>query len=476
MRLDFLKLPPIFFLLLALACASCLAHDGSSAGTPEIGTLNLLLANKRGFVVAADSRRTRMSDLRHWDDSQKLFRIGPKSALVIAGFASWAARGSPLDTQVASFLREELSDPVWTSGKRPVTELPNMVRANIGYELKLFGALNATRRPAPSPEELDFQVLAASVIRDSVQIVRISFTPQVGVFGPFDLAVPSYDMQSTSTTVQHFVAYSAGIDTIARTILDGTVNTHDERILNYYRSRDAEQLDNLSLDSIKDLTEAVFEETERASEFVGGPNQIGIFPKNGPVGWKLPQLATDKKRFRSTFLNVGVTYKPNGVTPYEYSLIHGKKMVFEFGMSLVQPFDEPFTQVFVGSWFQDVAVSLDGNAFAGNHFVNTTFEYQGAAMYFSPDNTIDGCKLEAPADAAIPQILSGCSRGTNPSVVEGRTLGAPLKAQPHGCVTRKPDGRVVVKIKGRQNGQRCEGSGIVVRFQPLGPGAGGSTQ
>jgi hypothetical protein len=475
MRLDFLKLPPIFFLLLALACAGCLAQDNSSAGTPDIGTLNLLLANKRGFVIAADSRRTRTSDGRHWDDSQKLFRIGPKSALVIAGFASWAAPGSPLDTQVAAFLREELSDPIWTSGKRPITDLPNMVRANIGYELKLFGAIDATNRPAPRPERLDFQVLAAGVIRGNVQIVRISFTPQVGVFGPFDLAVPSYDMQSTSTTVEHFAAYSAGIDTIARSILDGTVSTNDDRILNYYRSRDAEELDNLSLDCLKDLSVAILEETKRVSEFVGGPDQIGIFPNRGHVGWTLPQLASDKKRLRSTTLNIGFMYTPNGATPYEYSLIHGKRMVTEFGMSLVQPFHEPFVQVFVGSWFRDIPVSLDGNAFAGNHFINTTFEYKGGTIYFSADNTVDGCTLEAPAAAVIPQILSGCNRGTNSSVVEGKTLGAPLKAQPHGCVTRKPDGRVVVKTKGRQNGHRCEGSGIVVLFQPLGPGAGGGT-
>jgi hypothetical protein len=396
--------------------------------------------------------------------------------MVIAGFASWAAQGSPLDTQVAAFLREELSDPVWTSGKRPVAELPNMIKASIGYELQLFGAVGSAGRPASRPQDLVFQVLAAGVIRGDVQIVRINFTPQTEPFGPFDLAVPRYDMQSTNTTVKHFAAHSAGIDRVARAILDGTTDSHDERILNYYRSRAAQELDDLSLDSMKELSMAIFELTERNSEYVGGPNQIGVFPKKGPIEWTLPQLETNKKRFRSTALFVGTAYTPNGLTPYEYSLIHGKKMVAKWGMSLVQPFDEPFIQVFVGSWFRDIPVSLDGNAFAGNHFVNTTFEYQGGPFYFPSSNSIDGCMLEAPPEVTVPPMLSRCSRGTQPSVVLFKTLGAPLRAEPKGCVTRKPDGRVVVKTKGRQNGKPCEGSGVVVRFQLLGPGAGNSSQ
>jgi hypothetical protein len=469
MKLNSFRFPPIFLLLLALACASCFAQEESPGGAPYVGTLNLLLANKRGFVIAADSRRTRMSDGRHWDDSQKLFRIGPKSALVIAGFASWAAPGSPLDTQVASFLREELSDSIWTSGKRPLSDLPNMIRANIGYELQLFGAIGASTRPAPRPEDLDFQVLAAGVIRGRVQIVRINFTPRVELFGPLGLAVPSYDMQSIVKPVKHFVAYSAGIDHRARAILDGTVETQDERILNYYHSRDAQQLDDLSLESLKNLAVAILEQTEGLSAYVGGPNQIGVFTNKGATEWTLPQLATDKTRFRSTALNIGFVYTPDGFTTAEYSKSHGKKMISEIGMSLIQPFDEPFIQVFVGSWFRDVTVSLDGNAFAGDHFVNTTFEYQGGPLYFPPTNSIDVCTLIAPIEVPVPPMLSRCSRGTELAVTQSRSLGAPLRAQPRGCVTRKPDGRVVVKNKGRQNGKRCEGSGIVVVL-PMGAG------
>jgi hypothetical protein len=465
------KYPAVLFLVGALACGSCLGQESRTSGVPETGTLNLLLANKRGFVIAADSRRTELPTGRLWDDSQKLFRVGPKSALVMAGFASWAAHSSPLDVQVASLFREESTDHVWTSGQRSVNELPSMVRTNVGYELELFGAMGATNRPAPRPEQLDFQVLAAGFKGGKIQIVRINFKPRIEPLGPLDLATPSYDMQSTSTVVDHFVALSAGIDGVARAILDGTVDTRDERILNYYRSRSMEQLDNLSVASLDDLAAAILEKTARASEYVGGPSQIGVFPRKGHVTGKLPELATDKAKFRSTIFNAGFAYTPDGLTPYEYSLVHGKKMVTEFGVSLVQPFDEPFTQVFVGSWFRDVSVSLDGNAFAGNRFVDATFKYQGERFYFPPSNSIAGCILEIPPEVAIPVVLRPCTVRRQSSVALGGMAGAPIKAEPKGCVTRKRDGRVVVKNAGRQNGKGCKGSGVVVAYQPMGPGA-----
>ncbi len=336
----------------------------------------------------------------------------------------------------------------------------------------MFGAITATDRPAPAPEQLGFQVLAAGLIRGQVQIVRINFRPRVEPLGPLNLATPFYDMQPTSTVVENFVALSAGIDGVARNILDGTVDTRDERILSYYRSRSKQQLDDLSLDSLQNLAVAILEETKRASVYVGGPNQIGVFPKRGRVRWTLPKLATDETRFHSTILNVGFTYTPEGFTPEEYSLAHGKKMVTQFGVSLVQPFDQAFIQVFVGSWFRDIPVSLDGNAFAGNHFVNTTFKYQGGSFYFPPSNSIAaGCTLEIPPGVAVPPILNSCILSRQPSVVLTGTMGAPIRAEPKGCVTRNKYGRVAVRTKGRKNGKDCKDSGVVVSYQPLGPGA-----
>jgi 20S proteasome alpha/beta subunit len=470
-RFTYRKYPAVLLLLGALASGTCSGQESHAGALPETGTLNLLLANRRGFVIAADSRRTQQSSGMHWDDSQKLFRVGPMSALVVAGFASWTANKSPLDVQVASLFREEFADQVWTSGKRPFTEIPSMVNTKVGYELETIGALGVTERPALAPEQLDFRVLAAGFIRSRVHIVSVNFKPRIQLLGPFDLAAPSYDMLSTTTVADHFVALSAGIDGVARAILDGAVDTRDDRILNYYRCREQKRLDMMSLDSLHDLAVAILEATKRATTYVGGPNQIGVFPIRGRVTWELPEMATDKSQFHSTIVNVGFAYTPNGLTPLEYSLTHGKKVVTNIGVSLVQPFDEPFIQVFVGSWFRDVSVSLDGNAFAGNHFVNVTFKYKGVPFNFPSSNSIAGCILEISTGVPVPPALMPCTVMPQPSVNLDGTIGAPIRAQPKGCVTRKADGRLVVKTKGRQSGKNCKGSGVIVSFQPLGPGA-----
>ena len=81
----------LFLLLPVLLLPPLLAgksQDPENTGSMQTGTLNLLLANKRGFVIAADSRATQMSPRVYSDNSQKLFRVGPRAAAVIAGFAS----------------------------------------------------------------------------------------------------------------------------------------------------------------------------------------------------------------------------------------------------------------------------------------------------------------------------------------------------------------------------------------------------
>src|SRR5262249_20833391 len=88
-----------------------LRAQSNDAATLTSGTLNLVIANKNGIVVAADSRMSSDAPFPcgraltlHCDNSQKRFRTGSRSAMVIAGFAvgRW---GSPLDLSLASLLR-----------------------------------------------------------------------------------------------------------------------------------------------------------------------------------------------------------------------------------------------------------------------------------------------------------------------------------------------------------------------------------
>jgi len=112
--------------VLASACAEPTtgrfpAKYRSAADDPVIasGTLNLVLANQNGFVIAADSRmsanrlfpcaggiqakQASETGFFYCDDSQKLFRAGTRSAMVINGFA--VGGYSTLRLAVSSALR-----------------------------------------------------------------------------------------------------------------------------------------------------------------------------------------------------------------------------------------------------------------------------------------------------------------------------------------------------------------------------------
>src|ERR1039458_3668293 len=74
------------------AVAQQLAPEANA--TLASGTLNIILANKNGFVIGADSRMSSDTSFDcegklqlYCDNSQKLFRSTSHSAMAIAGFA-----------------------------------------------------------------------------------------------------------------------------------------------------------------------------------------------------------------------------------------------------------------------------------------------------------------------------------------------------------------------------------------------------
>jgi hypothetical protein len=369
---------------------------------------------------------------------------------------------------VATVLREEFIDEHWTSGKRSVTELPSHIDVGLGYQLGLFGALLATRNPAPPPQSLNFQFVAAE-INDTgeVQIVQGDFSPKTERLGPFDLAAPSYELRSTSTIVIRFDAKAAGWTAVARAILSGAFTTQDDRILDYYRAGLAGNLDELSLSSLEDLAVAILEETVKVTPLVGGETQIGVFAKEGTVRWTLPLLATDRQKLKSTILRIGQTYTPDGLTLQEYADARRKKILTTMSLSLYQPFEQPLTQVFVGNRFRDVTVSLDGNVFGGNEFNRVRFKYGGGPIYLSNNSFIGSCTVEVPPETPVPPQLKRCEREPGTSTASAGYIGSPIRAQPTGCVGRNAEGKLILKTDGSENGKSCEKSGFVVpRIMP----------
>ena len=80
------------------------------------GTLNLVLANKSGFVIAADSRITDPKTGNYVDTCQKLFRTSPNSALSFAGFAT-ALGNTPFEFEIPAVLRSRFGKSGISDGR-----------------------------------------------------------------------------------------------------------------------------------------------------------------------------------------------------------------------------------------------------------------------------------------------------------------------------------------------------------------------
>jgi hypothetical protein len=233
--------------------------------------------------------------------------------------------------------------------KSDLPNLPPTLTGLVAEQLSLFGGVLASNHEAL--DRLNFRMLAASLEQSGTVLMQLDFVPIIHDYGPFALPYPQFEVTSQSTVLTHFGYRSAGIDDVAKAVINDTYPTSDPSILEYYRARDRDKLDSLSLESLERLAAAILAETRRVSPLVGGPDQIGVFPKSGPVRWRLPELPSSRQKRKSTIVNAGSSYSRHGFTPSEHAQMKGKNAVALLTVSLLQPFEEPFTQVYSAALF-----------------------------------------------------------------------------------------------------------------------------
>jgi hypothetical protein len=436
------------------------------------GTLNLVLANRNGFVIAADSRRTAANG-HHWDDSQKLFSVGKRSALVIAGFAAAAAPGTPLDVQVSALLREHFDDKLQ---KRKVSfigqDVSGWMRLPMAQELQVVGAVFGSF----GYYQMDMSAIIAGYdVNNKPKIVRFEFKPQLQPYGPALTMLPVFDTEITSIDVKGFKWSSAGIDSIANAVMAGTYASSDQRIVRYYTARERNQLDRVPLEVLRQLAEAILDETQKSTVLVGGPSQIAVFPHGGNARWLAPEMQSSKQRVLRTILWLG---GPSNVKRQDGQHFTMRMSAFE---DLTRPVTEQYTQVFVGGVTQDVDVALDGNIFAGCMFSDVTFKYKGGSFWFGDNNTLQRCEVEIEQGSALPPgtpLERKCRIIPKVGVQTDKfTVGTPLKPTHVGCIIPTKNGPVKTKITGQYKGQDCRGSHIEVPIgMPIPGGRSSRTQ
>jgi hypothetical protein len=181
---------------------------------------------------------------------------------------------------------------------------------------------------------------------------------------------------------------------------------------------------------------------------VGGPDQIGVFPVRGQAQCcGDANLPTDFQQLPPKFIRAGFVYDDaetgSPVNPVRISM---------FWSGQYDP-DQPIHQVFIGDYFRNVIVRLDGNYFIKNRFDDVVFRYEGGECFMPPNawNEAHNCSLEMLPALALPSscsMLSTCRRAIYGSNANKPTVGNPIRVEMSKCREPHADGTVTFWIGG----------------------------
>ncbi len=389
-----LAMPRLNLPLILMSCCLCAAQAGTGRDQSSIqtGTLNVVLANRNGVVIATDSRRSskQLFDCHgrqqtFCDDSQKLIKTGAASALAIAGFASGGlpgVSGTPLNVEVSSILRRRFGNSGIPDQRGNVGMVTSYV--DMTFTQLLPGVAGIFDPSTPNPPELSFFVTIAGIENGVPKVSQVCFTPQPkqgdreNVVFYFD-AKPNCFMggQPGPVTVEHFiqpvlVGCSECVE-IPSKIASTTFPTHDPAILAYYSSVKTKNLDNFTTAQMEDLARAMLRKAAVHTDMIGGDPQVIVFPIRGELSVSMPLLPSNQTFVPNMVLNAACVYShdsPDG-RPLPGSR---QSMSFE-GKNWVEA---PTSQYFLADEFENVTVTLDNNYFVGDSFNSVTFNYFGS--------------------------------------------------------------------------------------------------
>lgn len=389
------------------------------------GTLNIILANKNGFVIGADSRMSSDTPFEcegrsqlYCDNSQKLFRTASHSAMAIAGFAAGRWKTStPLDLELAPVLRKAFGPNGLSTDE---ISFPQAIEATIQNALTGVAAIYD---PLTPPSNLSVTVTFARIDANHVPVLQQMQLTEIWIhMGPLQVPGPRYSANLTRTLpIDRFRSVTVGIPFVADAILAGIYKSDDPLIKDYYRRRKVDQLDDMTLSEMSALVRVILRETKKFTDYVGGEDQLAEFPSDGDASIHLPnELATETHTIPRLMrweglLCISTQRPPCGNAPTSFSV------------NPAQPTGEVhFTKFLMASEFKDIPVALDNNLFVADSFEGVTLKWNGGP-FFLYRNTFKDCVLELTFIAQVPPKLATC-RIVRKSAVDlpPGTVGLPL--------------------------------------------------
>ena len=322
--------------------------------------------------------------------------------MVIAGFAT-ALTNSPYEFEISAVLRGRFGDRGLDDGRGT----PGMVSSWLSIldiHLTKVALLLSMSRIPPSP----FYATVAGLNSHGIpEILQVKLIPVVKPYGAHGELFPVYeDQEGTPITAESFQSVTEGIDFVAKEILSGRYSGKSPAIKKYLQQKKRNRLNRMSLEEMRKLAIALFEETEKAhiiiqgrdlSVAVGGPVQIGVFPSRGRPVWTQQTFEKKASFLQRTALNLGGVFSGDASKAKRPSFL---KMADDF----TDPLSVPFHQIFAGSEFLESRVLLDGNIFVADTFDHCVLQYRGGAVAFFNPQLLHGCLLEVLSNEIPPPL------------------------------------------------------------------------
>lgn len=359
------------------------------------GTLNVILANQNGFVIAADSKITFNRTSKDAIFSQKLFRLSQNGAMVVAGF--YSSGMEPFRYEVPGILVGRFGKTGLNDGRGAVSMAAGWLSEVIGVRLTALAGIYATylgHYSGLTPEKFSFVATFAELNEDRVpEIRRLQFIPSIEAIGSKGNRFPLFDRPTETRIISaHFEGITVGITAVANAILNGDYETRRDEIQAYYKKKHAQTLDGMTIDEMKRLVYAIFDETGKhynSSQYVGGPVQIGVFHRDGKVEWLQQQWPEYRPAITKARLTIGskvggqrenIGYVREVWAPSSPTTITaepGKSANFT---------PVPDQLIFLDTAFDTVQLAIEKNTLIGSKFYNCLLTYTESGALLSAQN------------------------------------------------------------------------------------------
>jgi hypothetical protein len=419
------------------------APSSGAASVPEIsrGTLVVAIASPKFIVLATDSRKT-WSDGSHQDNSKKLFRVGKKRVLAIAGLASAAVAEVPgLTEEIAPTLEYEIEysagptsaagftdidDQFWNEPRPP--ELPPSWSEDVkrrllaNEDMPRYVWWNATEAPTESIVNIAATYHSGQPLEGyRLEGLLVGFRDNGEAKLEHMVVIPAWDtslwglpqvglsqMWERLRTKDKVIYKTMGVTRWANWVLEGEVNESLMSLTKGYPAiekflarRNAGTTDQMTEADALALSKELIGLTSTQTAFVGrDPVQTAVIrPKENAV---VEQPAFPRA---STLLKFGTTRAGQTFTP-------------DF------PFDGERETTFAWCEIQNnsVPIPLGGNYFYGNKLKHVTLVYRGGAVHFGLNNAVTDSTLiiekgadEKALDPSVLRLFTKLERIPNPA-------------------------------------------------------------